>query len=270
MPPGQLPKSLASSSLFDAFPRHIYKIAAPAARRIYHQQCKMTFSTASVKVGSVLACTALPLHPQERTSPDPGRSSFYRSCLKPSLSRYKNALASSRACSRVRMSRPQPPARKIIPIEISGWPVARESHLEDPAHGRARKAATRADAGGDSSNGYWYIRIDGKGYLGHRLAWLYMHGHFPDGMLDHKNHNRSSCRIADLRKATQSQNAANTNLRATSTSGFKVSAGIRSTTNIAPKSGSEEKSWSWVSTIRQEKPRGHTTTWRLGYSGNLR
>ena len=133
----------------------------------------------------------------------------------------KNALASSRACSRVRMSRPQPPARKIIPIEISGWPVARESHLEDPAHGRARKAATRADAGGDSSNGYWYIRIDGKGYLGHRLAWLYMHGHFPDGMLDHKNHNRSSCRIADLRKATQSQNAANTNLRATSTSGFK-------------------------------------------------
>jgi hypothetical protein len=48
-----------------------------------------------------------------------------------------------------------------------------------------------------------------------------MHGHFPDGMLDHKNHNRSSCRIADLLKATQSQNAANTNLRATSTSGFK-------------------------------------------------
>ena len=73
----------------------------------------------------------------------------------------------------------------------------------------------------DSSHGYWYIRIDGKGYLGHRLAWLYMHGHFPDGLLDHKTRNPSSCRIADLRKATHSQNAANTNLRATSTSGFK-------------------------------------------------
>jgi len=116
--------------------------------------------------------------------------------------------------------RPQPPAREII--EISGWPVVRESHLEDPAHGRARKApATRADAGGDSSNGYWYIRIDGKGYLGHRLAWLYMHGHFPDGAFDHKKRNPSSCRIADLRVATHSENAANTYLRATSTSGFK-------------------------------------------------
>jgi hypothetical protein len=35
------------------------------------------------------------------------------------------------------------------------------------------------------------IRIDGKGYLGHRLAWLYMHGHFPDGLLDHKTRNPS-------------------------------------------------------------------------------
>src|SRR6478672_6837612 len=32
----------------------------------------------------------------------------------------------------------------------------------------------------------------------------------------------------------------------------KASAGIRSTTNIAPESGFEEKSSSWVSTIRQD------------------
>ena len=30
------------------------------------------------------------------------------------------------------------------------------------------------------------VRIDGEGYLGHRLAWLYMHGHFPDGAFDPK------------------------------------------------------------------------------------
>jgi hypothetical protein len=33
-------------------PPHIYKIAAPTARRICVQRCKKTFSTASVKVGS--------------------------------------------------------------------------------------------------------------------------------------------------------------------------------------------------------------------------
>ena len=133
----------------------------------------------------------------------------------------RNALACSRACSRVRISAAAA-CSGDHPNRISGSPVARESHLEDPAQGRARKApATRTDPGGDSSNGYCYIRIDGKGYLGHRLAWLYMHGHFPDGLLDHKNHNRSSCRIADLREATRSQNSANSRMQRTNRSGFK-------------------------------------------------
>jgi Demerecviridae HNH endonuclease len=48
-----------------------------------------------------------------------------------------------------------------------------------------------------------------------------MHGHFPDGTLDHKNHNRSSCRIADLREATRSQNSANSRMQRTNRSGFK-------------------------------------------------
>ena len=147
--------------------------------------------------------------------------------------------------------RPQPPAREIILIEISGWPVVRESHLEDPAHGRARKAATRADAGGDSSNGYWYIRIDGKGYLGHRLAWLYMHGHFPDGALDHKNHNRS--RIADLREATRSQNTQIRECSEPTVAVSKAPAGLRSATNIAPKSCSEEKPSAWDTIKRRAR-----------------
>ena len=47
-------------------PPHICKIAAPTARRICHQQCKKTFSTASVKLGSQVTQSRLPLFPQQQ------------------------------------------------------------------------------------------------------------------------------------------------------------------------------------------------------------
>jgi HNH endonuclease len=55
------------------------------------------------------------------------------------------------------------------------------------------------------------------------IGWLgsTFFGHFPDGELDHKNHNRSSCRIADLREATPRQNKANSKARKHNRSGLK-------------------------------------------------
>jgi hypothetical protein len=47
-------------------PPHIYKIAAPTARRICVQLCKKTFSTASVKTGSIAASALFPHYPQSR------------------------------------------------------------------------------------------------------------------------------------------------------------------------------------------------------------
>ena len=76
-------------------------------------------------------------------------------------------------------------------------------------------------AGGDSSNGYWYIRIDGKGYLGHRLAWLYMHGHFRDGLLDHKNQKRIKLPDRGPAKSDAQPKRRKYKARARSTSGFK-------------------------------------------------
>lgn len=71
---------------------------------------------------------------------------------------------------------------------------------------RTKKAGARA--GCLDSAGYWVIRIGGKNYKGHRLAWLYVYGKFPK-YLDHKRHNIASCRIADLREATHGQNMQN-------------------------------------------------------------
>jgi hypothetical protein len=76
-------------------------------------------------------------------------------------------------------------------------------------------------AGSDNGSGYRRISVDGRSYYAHRLAWIYVFGHFPDGELDHKNHNRSSCRIADLREATPRQNKANSKARKHNRSGLK-------------------------------------------------
>lgn len=67
-------------------------------------------------------------------------------------------------------------------------------------------------------NGYLAIHIKCKYYLAHRLAWLYVHGGFPEGDLDHINADRSDNRIKNLREATkhinnQNRHTANKNNR---------------------------------------------------------
>lgn len=63
--------------------------------------------------------------------------------------------------------------------------------------------------------------IDGKCHPRHRLAWLYVHGKWPDGVLDHINQDPSDCRLANLREATEAQNQANRGKRAHNKSGRK-------------------------------------------------
>lgn len=75
-------------------------------------------------------------------------------------------------------------------------------------------------AGRKHSRGYWHIGIDGKDYLAHRLAWLYMTGAWPTNQIDHINGVRDDNRISNLRGATNAENQQNTALRDDNTSGF--------------------------------------------------
>ncbi len=68
-------------------------------------------------------------------------------------------------------------------------------------------------AGASTTNGYRCIGIDGKTYLEHRLAWLYMTGEWPVNQIDHVNMNRSDNRFANLREATASENKYNAKAR---------------------------------------------------------
>lgn len=76
-------------------------------------------------------------------------------------------------------------------------------------------------AGGVSDKGYIRIRIRGKRYLAHRLAWLYVYGTFPTDGTDHVNGVRDDNRLCNLRPATKSQNGMNQGKQRSNTSGFK-------------------------------------------------
>ena len=67
-------------------------------------------------------------------------------------------------------------------------------------------------AGGVTGWGYIHIKIDNQAYKAHRLAWMYTHGEFPKGSLDHINLCRTDNRISNLRVASASINMRNQSL----------------------------------------------------------
>lgn len=76
-------------------------------------------------------------------------------------------------------------------------------------------------AGTLSLQGYIKIRIFGKEYRAHRLAWLYEYGEFPEGILDHIDQNKLNNSISNLRIVTVSENGHNTKLYSSNKSGHK-------------------------------------------------
>jgi len=61
----------------------------------------------------------------------------------------------------------------------------------------------------DKSCGYIRIRADGKKYLAHRLAWLFIYGKWPKNGIDHRDGNTQNNRWNNLRDVTQSVNMQN-------------------------------------------------------------
>lgn len=72
--------------------------------------------------------------------------------------------------------------------------------------GRTAKPGTVA---GSNSHGYTIIMIDGRGHGAHRLAWLYVHGVWPAGQIDHTHGNTADNRVSQLRDVTRSVNKQN-------------------------------------------------------------
>lgn len=76
------------------------------------------------------------------------------------------------------------------------------------ATGRGRKPP-HEPAGSKHVEGYLTIRIDGRSYLCHRLAWLYAYGRWPFDQLDHINGIRTDNRLSNLRECSNLENCQN-------------------------------------------------------------
>lgn len=96
----------------------------------------------------------------------------------------------------------------------------------DPATGcfvwnsaRRNSVAAGDVAGSATWNGYVGIKINGKRYLAHRLAWLYVHGVWTENQLDHINRIRNDNRLENIREVTNQQNHFNVTTQSNNTSG---------------------------------------------------
>lgn len=87
------------------------------------------------------------------------------------------------------------------------WRVDRR--LGANGKGALRAAAGDVAGGLDVDSGYWQIRIGRRLYRGHRLAWFYMTGQWPECQVDHRDTDRSNNRWLNLRDVPQPVNAQN-------------------------------------------------------------
>ena len=76
-------------------------------------------------------------------------------------------------------------------------------------------------AGSAHNKGYLKISNNGKCYLAHRLAWLYVNGTMPLNEIDHINGARNDNRIANLRACVKQENLWNVKVRSDNLSSFK-------------------------------------------------
>lgn len=80
----------------------------------------------------------------------------------------------------------------------------------NPETGAIIRDDRKGSRGSYDKDGYLIIKIKGRQFKAHRLAWFLFYGQWPRSELDHINRRRSDNRICNLREVTRLQNMQNT------------------------------------------------------------
>jgi hypothetical protein len=97
------------------------------------------------------------------------------------------------------------------------WKKPRKGRVVGAVAGCVKRDARRPY---DKNKAYVVIRIVGKSFYAHRLAWLYVNGNCP-AIIDHIDMDGLNNSIKNLREATRSQNQWNSPIRKNNKSGYK-------------------------------------------------
>ena len=85
----------------------------------------------------------------------------------------------------------------------------KELMVYDRVTGIFRSVKDNEVLGAENSSGHLKTQIGTKQYVLHRLAWLYEHGEWPVGIIDHIDHNRKHNAIENLRDVSIKENSKN-------------------------------------------------------------
>jgi YHS domain-containing protein len=91
----------------------------------------------------------------------------------------------------------------------------------DPETGVFSRKSRKNSHGSVDVYGYLILKIKGKQYKAHRMAWLYVHGELPNGCIDHINRDKLDNRIVNLRCVSQAENTRNSTIKTNINTGYK-------------------------------------------------
>jgi hypothetical protein len=90
----------------------------------------------------------------------------------------------------------------------------------NPETGEIRRKDKKKSCGSYDGFGYLKIKIKGRSFMAHRVAWFLYYGKAPEMELDHINGDRADNRICNLREVTRAENNYNRSHRVNQTTGY--------------------------------------------------